>query len=129
MAATALCGARARPLRWFADVRLARKHVHAWEFVRAYWPLGAADDAPPLDAAWRAGITGLGWTSSRWSTSLQMAYWHYVHEMLAYGHIGPHRLPERPLDVHPISLRPIIRLLDQSGPTHRTDVPLPRLSA
>src|ERR1700730_3346691 len=63
-----LCGARARPLRWFADVRLASAHIYPNEALRAYWPLSAANDA--LEAAWRAGTSEFGWFRSRWKRSL-----------------------------------------------------------
>jgi hypothetical protein len=90
-----LCGVRARPLRWFADVRLACKHIFPYEAVRAYWPLGAADGALSLDAAWRAGTSGFGWFRSPWSSSLHSAYFLYFEQMLNDGRIGRHTLPER----------------------------------
>jgi hypothetical protein len=90
----ALCGAPERRFRWFADVRLSRKHVFPYEVLRAYWPLGAADAVPLLDAAWRAGTSGFGWFRSPWSSSLHSAHFHYFDQMLNFGRIGRHRLPE-----------------------------------
>src|SRR5262249_482388 len=54
----ALCGARARALRWFADALLARAYLSYRAAVRAYWPLDGGNHALPLEAAWQAGASG-----------------------------------------------------------------------
>jgi len=95
-----VCGAaRRRQFRWFADVSSAREHIDPYKTVRAYWPLGAVNGALPLDAAWRAGISGFGWHHSPWSTSLHSADDFYFGEMLDYGRVWRYmtsgRLPRR----------------------------------
>ena len=91
----ASCGAPARRLRWFADVRLACAYIYPREAFPAYWPLGAADDVRPLDSAWRAGTSGFGWFHPRWSNSPHSVYFHYFNQLLNHHRIGRHMRLER----------------------------------